>query len=120
MGLFGRARRLTISLSGERPWRTPSGALVRCDPVGEGPPDEMAGVALDDEQAGLWALLEILEPEPAERVWVREGSDVAIGPEVWRVVRIADAGIVSGVNQVAHRPFSLRQPGRLVTLERDR
>ncbi len=121
MGLFGRARRITISLSGERPWRTPSGASLRCDRVriGEGPPAEVDLPVDERNDASTWALLEILEPGPSESVWVREGSEVAIGREIWRVVRIADAGLVSGVNQVSHRPFSTRQPGRLVTLERE-
>jgi hypothetical protein len=120
VGLFGRARKITMALPGGRPWETPTGYVVRCDEVrvGHGAPVAVPpGLAAGDvAQFDAWARITILEPEPEISVWVHPGSQLAIGSEIWRVELIADGNrgpAVSGGTLVR------RQPGQMVTLMRE-
>lgn len=103
-----------MSLSGDHPWHTPSGGVVRCDEVlvGRGAPIRIVGLA-DDELADhdAWARITIVEPEPEHAVWVHTGSEIAIGSEIWRIDSIVDAA-------AQPTPVARRRPGRMVTLTR--
>jgi hypothetical protein len=110
---------MTMALPGGRPWQTPSGSVVRCDEVrvGHGAPVTVPGLADDDvAQYDAWARLTIVEPAPEHSVWVHPGSELAIGPEIWRIELIADGTrgpVVAGGTLVR------RRPGQMVTLTRE-
>ena len=107
-----------MALPGDRAWQTPSGSVVRCDEVrvGDGPPVRLGGVA-DDELAlhDAWAKITIMDSPPEHAVWVHQGSEIAIGPEIWRVDKIAE----SPANRLRPAPQKGRRPGPIVVLTRE-
>ena len=48
-------------------------------------------------------------------MWVHQGSEIAIGPEIWRVDKIAD----SPTNRLRPGPPNRRKPGPIVVLTRE-
>ncbi len=110
---------MTMALPGGRPWRTPTGCVVRCDEVrvGHGAPVTVPGIADDDvAQYDAWARITIVEPGPEHSVWLHTGSELAIGTEIWRVTLIADGTrgqVIRGGTHVR------RHPGQMVTLTRE-
>jgi hypothetical protein len=107
-----------MALPGDRAWQTPSGWTVRCDEVrvGDGPPVTMIGLPDDDlAHHDAWARITIVDPPPEHAVWVHQGSEIAIGPEIWRVDKIAE----SPTTRLRPGPPNRRKPGPIVVLTRE-
>jgi hypothetical protein len=107
-----------MALPGDRAWQTPSGSVVRCDEVrvGDGPPVRLGGLADDDLALHeAWAKITIMDPPPEHAVWVHQGSQIAIGPEIWRVDKIAE----SPTSRLRPAPQKGRKPGPIVVLTRE-
>ena len=107
-----------MALPGDRAWQTPSGGLIRCEEVrvGDGPPVTVAGLADDDlARHDAWARIAIMDPPPEHAVWVHQGSEIAIGPEIWRVDKIAEGP----ASRPRTGPQNRRKPGPIVVLTRE-